>query len=696
MVSSPSFRHTTIVLSAPDGLFAPTSTDQRKYWGFQLFQRHVREIPTDEIPSLLSKNQNRCLVNQLANPTRTLHAIAGKSQAAILARAKKDPSAIVLIITTIIQTHGYTQFDASTKTKTVEKLLALAEPNSLQQIGNVLKEIIVDPGTTDEREAHRIRQTTADQLVSLVRSLALSEKGQEIPQPRGQDDEASQQSRKFIDNVFEVFAMGAYSDDSPEHQRQASIPFSVQSKEMFRSRITSCLTHLIEKDSSPVYHPFQLVQAIRKTIGSTNPKFQGYAPKAVSRAFTLMHAIESDGLQTDQVEIFQAFELLNLITIIQVYNGESDAVGILEDLQQIYEDLRGYDEEPHADQSKVAAALIEMMLSFIAKPSLLYRRLAQQVFPSVAKGMDAKGMASLIRVLEARENANGQQDLFDRNPEVDSEDDVQMDDFDISDGEVASEEPASDGNEAVSENDDHDSASDDENDEAAVLEAKLAQALGTHRADEDFNAADEPPDEDMNDEQMQQLDVHLSSIFRERKKTKSKKRENKDARETVVLFKNRVIELLEIFVKQNPRSALALDMIDPLLHLIQKSTSKETKDKAYNLLRELMRLYKLDVQAVKQEAKVLEQSKTLLADVHQHATQEGSNAFRSACSSASLYLVKVMLANGGTMQDAWQRYAETGTRFVTDPKCSIKSQFFTDWMNWCVSARQAYEKAAKS
>ena len=476
---------------------------------------------------------------------------------------------------------------------------------------------------------------------------------------------------------------------------------------MFRSRITSCLTHVIEKDSSPVYYPFQLVQAIRKTIGSTNPKFKGYAPKVVSRAFSLMHAIESDSLETDKIEVFQAFELLNLITIVQVYNGESDAVGILEDLQQCYEDLRGEDEDPeesHAEQSKVAAALVEMILSFIAKPSSLFRRLAQQVFPAIVRAMDAKGMASMVRVLEAQENAAGQSELFDRDLEMDGEDDVDMEDLDASDVEMGSEEPASDEDEARFEGEDDKAGSDDtgeesstaeDENEAAAFEAKLAQALGTRRADEDVNAQDdEPSDEDMNDEQMQQLDAHLSSIFKERKKVQSKKKGNKDAQETVVLFKNRVIELLDIFVKRDHRSPLILDMIGPLLTLIKTSSSKEAKDKACNLVRELLRLYKLDILPAQQDAKLLEQAKKLLADVHELAAQEGSNAFGSACSNASLYLVKVMLASGGTMEDAWQMYAATGTRFVTHPMCRIKSQFFTDWMNWCVSARQAYQKAA--
>ena len=229
--------------------------------------------------------------------------------------------------------------------------------------------------------------------------------------------------------------------------------------------------------------------------------------------------------------------------------------------------------------------------------------------------------------------------------------------------------------------------SEEVSDELAALNAKLAQAVGTRPGNEDLDAEDSSSsDDEMTDKQMFKLDVSLENIFRERKKVTSKKSEKKDAKENIVNFKCRVLELLEIYVKQEHRNSLGLSLSLPILTLIRTTTSPLVSRKASDVMREYARLCKGDgAPHIKGTESVL----GLLEAIHIEAMKEGSNAHASACSQASLLLVRVLAANDREcLRMVVKRYGATQESALFDSDCKVKTSFFTDWLNWCTSARK--------
>ena len=224
-------------------------------------------------------------------------------------------------------------------------------------------------------------------------------------------------------------------------------------------------------------------------------------------------------------------------------------------------------------------------------------------------------------------------------------------------------------------------------DELAEFDAKLAQALGTRRPDGGLAIEEEiSSDEDMDDEQMKALDEQLETVFRERKKVTSKKTEKKEAKQTIILFKCRVLELLEIYVRQQFLHPQAHMLILPTLVLIRRTSNKQVSEKACNLIREYSRLYKLKDRLT--APSLPNETKILLEAVHKEAMEEGSNTHANACSQASLLLAKVYITNGGHLSDVLSQYTKTQLAFVTEPDCHIRTSFFSDWLNWCTSARK--------
>ena len=243
-----------------------------------------------------------------------------------------------------------------------------------------------------------------------------------------------------------------------------------------------------------------------------------------------------------------------------------------------------------------------------------------------------------------------------------------------------------------SEDSDAENSSTEDDDEAAEFDRKLADALGTRRADEDLAVKEsESSDEEMDDEQMEALEPMVTNIFKERNKTTTKK-SNKDAKETIIQFKCRVLELLEIYVKQQQKSSTALVVIRPLLVLMRSTSSKLVSEKAHSVLKEYMKAYKLNAKVENHEVDMIVARGTL-HKVHELVTIPGSNAYVSACSQASLLLVKMMVNNGGRLEDAWADYSKTGEKMARDPQCKVLGSFFQDWFNWLVSAKQILKQA---
>ena len=139
----------------------------------------------------------RCLANQLAVEDRYLHRMAVKAAKAIQTRVSREPEFAAVAIRGLMGTSGTLNFDQATKTKTVEKIVAEANHEALEEIVPFFEKLIQNPGTTDEKTSATNRQFVAGLLLSIVRSKASATEG---------DSENLQASLEQILSIFVRFA----------------------------------------------------------------------------------------------------------------------------------------------------------------------------------------------------------------------------------------------------------------------------------------------------------------------------------------------------------------------------------------------------------------------------------------------------------------------------------------------------------
>lgn len=232
------------------------------------------------------------------------------------------------------------------------------------------------------------------------------------------------------------------------------------------------------------------------------------------------------------------------------------------------------------------------------------------------------------------------------------------------------------------------SQDDVDKEELAVFDKQLAEALGASQKpfQGDDDAQSSSRGSDLDDEQMGQLDQHLESIFREREKLRRGKLDRQNAKTLIVNFKCRALDLLDIYVKQEPGNLQGISVILPVLSLIRSTSSPLLSQRGCDLIRIMATSQK---KASAYCSEVTEKVLPNLHQIHEVVGENPSNAYAKACSRASLMLVKIAVEQKReTFRQAIQLYAQTQERALLDPKFEVKPSFFIDWWSWSISMKK--------
>lgn len=243
------------------------------------------------------------------------------------------------------------------------------------------------------------------------------------------------------------------------------------------------------------------------------------------------------------------------------------------------------------------------------------------------------------------------------------------------------DEEASDDSDDEEDEDDEEGDLDLEVDEE--LRAKILEALKESGVDEDEDSGDDADDGDeeeeelLNDDQMMELDDKLAEIFRQRK---SASKSAKDAAEASHNAQLKVLDLLEIFAKQQGSNPLLLQAILPLFNAARRS-GKEDLDIASKASRVLMGITSKakDYPSVTDVQEVCE----VMRGVHQGAGRAGAEDIENVAIATSLYLAKVALASSSddSAQAVADVYASSLSNFLIKKSCRLRGRFFEAFIN---------------
>ncbi|KAK8055321.1 DNA polymerase V family protein [Apiospora rasikravindrae] len=656
-----------------DGLFSKNATEGQKFRGLMIFQKFLQAFSAQKsnssIKALFSKNLMRCLINQSAKEDRYLHRAATKSLKIVEGIVETEPTSLLPILEEFLGKNGAYDFDQQTHQSTVEKILQHVTSDNVEAILKFLREPVVV--IKEQDEAEKSRQVFAGYVFFMCTRRQSSE---------DESGELQRDQDVVLKTTLEELVKNSYSSSanfSPE--------LSDKTRQVFRNRLSSALAKLTKRHSDYRFL-CDAVATVEPTAVKMSTELEAERKAALKSLRKLTKQSQKEGSESSPS---LSLALLYAITILQLYDGDADALTTLEDLKQCSEKLKETDDA-------ASSLLVEILLSMVSRQSPLMRQITQQVFEAFTPQLSADALEGLTEHLAAEENMKGQQALFDAEdeemPDADQSGESGSEDEDADDDEDEISELGSDV-EFVTLNGEEADADEDEDDDEAQDEAKakdiadldvaLAKVLGSHRLDQDNDAESSDDDSDMTDSEMMALDEKLVEVFKQRAQKTNKSKEKKDARAMMIHFKHRVLDFLDIYLKKEAHNPLAFGLVLPLLGLIRTTQTKELGKKATDILSNFARVFKKGRGDTEGSTIDSDKQIALLRKIHEEASLDSTHAFARAVSTTSLLVVSSLFtADKENIQRAAAVYTQTQIDWALGRK-RIQPSFFTDWINWC-------------
>ncbi|KAF9009405.1 DNA polymerase phi-domain-containing protein [Cyathus striatus] len=663
-----------------ESLFSATSSPQRKYWGFQVFQKALQRANKDSIPMLFTKNFMRSWINHLSNRDRYLHKIAQQTATEVKIFIQNNPRLGFTLILQLTGVNGNKQFDKLTKTKIVESVLTSSDSEGIKNYINYLLSLVDEPEGTDKSDIQAIssrRLWIIDQLGALIRNSG-------VPK----DDEWVSMILDWL-AIHGLFAIKKRSSKSP-YTALHSVPnpgFSEVLQESCRTRLLSCLADLTSQTTSLV-------------AGDKTTKIAAVASDGefwISKVLSTVEQLESDTkhlaliIEVDEGDLVPRSKarevasrlkdisseyqdvakgitlLINAMVLKNYCLMEGDQVdddsleAVVDAAERMFPKKKGKTGRKSTtgdDEHEPIDVLVDAIIGVLEKSTAYMRVVSNHVFSLLSSAVRETTVDLITSQLERR----------DPSELVETDEDADMD------GEMEDEDESDEKESSESESDNKDQSADEGDEEENLeLRKKIEEALRINGIEPATGDTDESEEELMDDDQMLAIDEQLAEVFRSRT-NENKSSKNVDAQREATHFKNRVLDLVDTYLKKQPTNPLVIRIILPVVELIAGSSQDERQlsEKAQGILRSRIGKPK-DVPKADSE-QVLE----ILENLHAFARRTHSAELLGIISLSSLYLAKIMVQINGD-DSLVNIYKQTLEDFMTRKNSGLNSSFFHDF-----------------
>ncbi|EPQ32359.1 uncharacterized protein PFL1_00555 [Pseudozyma flocculosa PF-1] len=702
-----------------ESLFAASGSTERKSWGFQVFERALVRASDGDKPLLFTPNFMRTWINQLSGQDRFLHKAALKTASTVQDVVSGNPKIGFSLVSQLIGEHGHQNFDQITKTKTVSGVLSALDVQGVREYTRHLRDLICT--ATDAAGADGVkgvasqRKWALDQLLLIVRTVS-------IPK-----DDACVQDILELLIAHGYFAMKQPLKKSQMLDVLPEVELSDEYRQLCRSRLLSCLSELssqttVLSDSDGKSRKAQGINSKGElwlaVAYDTLLRFDKDA-KTFTSIFDRDEEIESrlkegrscldkvrkkenatkEAALKDQLRAFRVLLLAGLIVSVDAEDGAADLVEPLCDCAGILffaavPKSKKAAAAVQADEQEAEGidVLVDCLVNFLELPSAFLRFVATHAFEPFAKDMTANSLDHLFAQIGLGQATEGQAEMGEgAGPDADA--------VEAGDGEQVSDTSAT----SEDEDDDMDAsdADDDENEADDVdpeLRAKIQAVLregGIAEPDpedgEDDNM-DQDGDEDdsgsessvelsdLDDDQMMLLDDKLAEVFRQQLSAKKSKNSKKEAKQEESIFKNKILDILEVYARKQHANPLVLRLVSPLFNLARDDDAdeKQLSNRAAGILRSRLCKAKELPEGVT-AADVAEE----LEEMHTVVRSVSKGNVADLAAAVIFYLTKIALSGRGSISptdDAVviEAYKATLTDFLTRRKSHVKPAFLVE------------------
>ncbi|KAL3614421.1 hypothetical protein CASFOL_042495 [Castilleja foliolosa] len=586
-----------------EGTLLPSSHD-RKRLAFDVILLLLPKLPASCLQIVFSHKVIQCLMDVLSTQDSWLHKVVQHFLKDLSELVMQDDISRVEVIVAF-QKHSNWKFDCITRSKTVKDLLMLdfkTESGCISFIQN-LTSMFLDDGHSSEEPSDQSQTTDDNSEVGSVedKDAAVSAQGTSeflkgwvvetlpnVPKHLKLNQDASFRMQKEVLKFLAV--QGLFSSTlgtevtSFELQEKLKWPkLAIPNAlcQMCIEQLQSLLANAQKGEG-----PHAVASGVEANdLGSYFMRFINILSSIPSvslskaldaddeKVFKKLQAMESQlsreerncGLSMDASKLHaMRYLLIQLLLQIVLRPGEfSEAASeLIMCCKKAYGssellDSSGEDEPDEDGAPELMDVLVDTMLSLLPQSSAPLRSAIEQVFKYYSTNITDDGLLRMLRVIK--------KDLKPaRHQNTDNEDDDGEDD-------LLEVEEADDSDEAeTGETADSDGQADDSETVVGVDAATVQLPEGS----------DDDSDEGMDDDAMFRMDTYLARIFREKKNQAG----GETAHSQLVLFKLRVLSLLEIYLHENPGKPQVVTVFS---NLVQAFANPQTSEGSEQLSQRL-------------------------------------------------------------------------------------------------------------
>lgn len=250
------------------------------------------------------------------------------------------------------------------------------------------------------------------------------------------------------------------------------------------------------------------------------------------------------------------FQVLLLHMGLQLFNHSDVAANAITELEAVTK--RALQKKSSKNEPDWIEVVIDLFLTLLSQESHVLRNVIRHVFPQLCSQMTVTAFHQILSLLDLNSKENPLQ--VNGNASDDEDEDEDMEDDESGSDEESEEELENGAEENGEESDAEMEDLEDADDENVNDTFRLAvqSALGAAGGD-----ADEVDLDDMDDAEGEKLDMALAAAFKMLKQNRKSKptKADKIAEKTLLHFRMRALDLIEIYLKNNPQMEICLETL---------------------------------------------------------------------------------------------------------------------------------------
>ena len=628
------------------------------------------EVATDEalVNTIFSRNLMSCLQNHASRKDRHLHGVAIETLSAIEEIAALKPKSIVPILKNLLGNNGSYEFEQRTNTKTIEKVLKPTEPSDITQVLELLEAPFAK----------------ASAYVSCVLLFFVSVSHVNPSSYSGKTN-LSATGNAYMRYLYYLASTGNSIEALQKLSTLAFGSSKVTSKYgLTESAKANCLTQL-ESALARAGRSAENFDLLCQLVAGVKPKNVELDDDVLEQQKAVVKTLDKILRDPEFVlfgdrQLTNALALAHAMPLFMVYSGVPGADSQLIAINSLLETC-----ETKGEDAGLQLVIVYILLPIMYRPSSLGRQVSKHIFEAIAPRLDIETMRMLLERLEFTEDKAGYSELVQFIDAPEGSDDEDEDEEDDGSGsENDSEDSDEDGEEE----------SGDESDGTADIDQEqLLKALGSHLLDtngekagngeDDESDSEEEPD--MSDSEMMAMNDTLVAAFDHISgKGANEANEAKKATAGVVQFKNRILDLVEAYLQQQPRNTKVIFAQFPyLVRLASQTKSSDIRARVVDILSRYRKRFLKDRKQWLEEGKRKKQVSdyvSTLEDVHKEVGHRDSQMFAKAASAACLTIAAaVVAADKKKIGQLNKMHEKLEAELMTEKRKKVHKSFFETW-----------------